>query len=153
MLPVLHTFYIASRKLENRTTRFRFLSTSSPADGLGAPSSGHLARQLCRRAGTGVICETRGFVCRSHSRPALREESTLQTFRNTLSADWIPALRQAQGKLFAGMTGGSSGSPFQMTPAPCYEISCARREFVLVMVRLSAVDLVPDFAIDAVRSV
>ncbi len=39
-----------------------------------------------------------------------KRESTPQSFGNVLSADWIPA--------FAGMTGGSSGSPFQMTPAP-----------------------------------
>ena len=85
--------------------------------------------------------------------PPWREESTPQAFGNVLSADWIPALRQAQGKLFAGMTCGSSGSPFQMTPAPCCEFGCARREFVLVMVRLSVVDLIPDFDLDAVRSV
>ena len=58
-----------------------------------------------------------GFLLRTAD-PPRREESTPQTFGNVLSSDWIPALRQAQGKLFAGMTGGSSGSPFQMTPPP-----------------------------------
>jgi hypothetical protein len=43
--------------------------------------------------------------------PVSRRESTPQTFGNVLSLDWIPA--------FAGMTGGSIGSPFQMTQ-PAY---------------------------------
>ena len=47
-----------------------------------------------------------------------KRESTRQTFGNALATDWIPALRQAQGKLFAGMTGVSKGIPSQMTPPP-----------------------------------
>jgi hypothetical protein len=47
-----------------------------------------------------------------------KRESTLQIFGNTLSTDWIPALRQAQGKLFAGMTVASSAHVSQMTPVP-----------------------------------
>ena len=38
-----------------------------------------------------------------------KREPTPQTFGNVLSSEWIPA--------FAGMTGGSSGFPSQMTPA------------------------------------
>jgi hypothetical protein len=40
---------------------------------------------------------------RSHSRPALREESIPQTFGNELPTGWIPA--------FAGMTGGFEKDP------------------------------------------
>jgi hypothetical protein len=54
------------------------------------------------KPGVGVICETQSFP--------RKRESTPQSLGNVLSSDWIPA--------FAGMTGGSSGSPFQMTPAP-----------------------------------
>ena len=39
-----------------------------------------------------------------------KRESTTQTFGSVLLSDWIPA--------FAGMTGGSSGSPFHMTSVP-----------------------------------
>jgi hypothetical protein len=61
------------------------------------------------------------------------QESTPQALRNALSTDWIPAFRQAQGRLFAGMTGVLStdwipafpgmtgigrGIRFQMTPLP-----------------------------------
>ena len=42
--------------------------------------------------------------CKPQSFPRKRE-STRETFGNPLSKGWIPALRQAQGKLFAGMTG------------------------------------------------
>jgi hypothetical protein len=37
-----------------------------------------------------------------------KRESIPQSFENALSPDWIPALRQAQGKLFAGTTAASS---------------------------------------------
>ena len=55
--------------------------------------------------------------------PELAEgrESTPQAIGNTTTTDWIPALRQAQGKLFAGMTSVSKGIPFQMTPQPTGE--------------------------------
>jgi|GEM_PF-1059491 hypothetical protein len=33
-----------------------------------------------------------------------------------MATGWIPALRQAQGKLFAGMTATSSAHILQMTP-------------------------------------
>jgi len=62
-----------------------------------------ILQELVRSSvGIGVICETWSFP--------RKRESTPQAFANVLSADWIPA--------FAGMTGGSSGSPFQMTPTP-----------------------------------
>jgi len=59
-----------------------------------------------RDAANGYWCHLRDLVIPV---PPWREESTPQTFGNVLSSDWIPA--------FAEMTGGSSGSPFQMTPA------------------------------------
>jgi hypothetical protein len=51
--------------------------------------------------------------------PELAEgrESTSRALESALSTDWIPALRQAQGKLFAGMTGVSRRIPSQTTPA------------------------------------
>ena len=67
--------------------------------------------QICRHfdwrpalTGTGVICETWALEVAVMPVPPWREESTRQTFGNARSTDWIPALRQAQGKLFAGMT-------------------------------------------------
>jgi hypothetical protein len=62
-------------------------------------------------AGIGVIWGKLIFRAglRRQSFPRKRE-STPQTFGDVPSSHWIPA--------FAGMTGGSSGSPFRMTPAP-----------------------------------
>ena len=65
-----------------------------------------------RALGPGLL-ESVYEVCLLHElnkRGLKREGSTPQTFGNVLSSHWIPA--------FAGMTGGSRGSPFQMTPAP-----------------------------------
>ena len=42
------------------------------------------------RPGTGVICETRALQAAVIPVPPWREESTRQTFGNTLSTDWIP---------------------------------------------------------------
>src|SRR5208337_3348960 len=47
-----------------------------------------------------------------------KRESTPQAFGNVLSSDWIPAFAGMTGA-FAGMTCGSSGSPFQMKLIPC----------------------------------
>ena len=63
-----------------------------------------------RARGPGLL-ESVYEVCLMHElnkRGLKREESIPQTFGNVLSSDWIPA--------FAGMTGGSSGSPFQLSP-------------------------------------
>ena len=55
-------------------------------------------------------CKPRSFPRKACPELVEGRESTPQTFRNVLSTDWIPA--------FAGMTGGSSGFPFQITPVP-----------------------------------
>jgi aminodeoxyfutalosine synthase len=76
-----------------------------------------MASELLGRS-TGVVCETWALQAAVIPVPPWREESTRQTFGNALSTDWIPTLRQAQGKLFAGMTGVSKGTPSQMTRRP-----------------------------------
>jgi hypothetical protein len=58
--------------------------------------------------GTGPFSTSRSFP--------RKRESTSQTFANALPAGWIPALRQAQGKLFAGMTCERQRPSRQMTP-------------------------------------
>ena len=70
-----------------------------------------MASELLGRS-TGVVCETWALQAAVIPVPPWREESTRQTFGNALSTDWIPTLRQAQGKLFAGMTGVSKGMRF-----------------------------------------
>ena len=67
-----------------------------------------------------------GRLSKRRSFPRKRE-STRQTFGSALSSDWIPAFA-GMTRPFAGMTGGSSGSPFQMTPAPAAAYSVGRLE-------------------------
>jgi hypothetical protein len=44
--------------------------------------------------------------------------STGEFTKPQIPPGWIPALAQAQGRLFAGTTAASKGIPFQMTPNP-----------------------------------
>jgi hypothetical protein len=47
-----------------------------------------------------------------------------------MATGWIPALRQAQGELFAGMTATSSAHILQMTPVAADLASVMSRKFV-----------------------
>jgi hypothetical protein len=57
-------------------------------------------------AGANAKRENIGSISWCHLRDlVIPAKAGRQTLGCVLSSDWIPALRQAQGKLFAGMTG------------------------------------------------
>ena len=65
--------------------------------------------------------------------PPSREESNPTTARFRRFAEWIPALRQAQGKLFAGMTVAWNAHVSQMTPVSgCARYLCKLEESRIV---------------------
>jgi hypothetical protein len=58
------------------------------------------------------------------ARPVIPAKAEIQPVDNAFLsfADWIPALRQAQAKLFAGMTAAWSFHISQMTPLLAFEV-------------------------------